>query len=497
MAKNHQTSQFLTKKHLARLERERLQTRYILFVSALVLIIVIGVIIYGVLDQTVLRAQQPVVSVNGDRITTEFFQQQVRYGRYSLIRNAMNTYQFMQMFGNNPSTGSQFVGQLQQIKNELQPQTIGKQVIDQLTDNLLIRQEAKKRGITVSDAEMQKAFQEAFGFFPGGTPTPTPTLKPLPTSTLSAFQMTVTAPTATPVVTTTPTVTASLAAPAATLTATVTASAQITSSQGTTTTQPAQTVVPTPTQPLTPTATATPYTLDAYKKNYKDTVDNFQKQYAITEATLRYVIESQIYREKVMAAVIGETPRAQEQVWARHILVADEAQANTLLKEIQADDAATWVKLAAANSTDTSNKDKGGDLGWFGKGRMVPEFDQAAFALKVGEVVSRPVKTSFGFHIIQALGHEDRPLSDQDYEQERQTRFQDWLTQAKAAAKIDSFKDIWVDRVPAEPTLPAQIDEAIQAAQQQQQSQPQIPGQAVPPVPNDAQQPPQPDQPTP
>jgi foldase protein PrsA len=74
------------------------------------------------------------------------------------------------------------------------------------------------------------------------------------------------------------------------------------------------------------------------------------------------------------------------------------AKAEDVLKRVRAGE--DFAKLAKEFSTDTSNKDKGGDLGWFGHGAMVPEFEQAAFALKPGEV-SELVQTKFGYHIIK------------------------------------------------------------------------------------------------
>ena len=93
-----------------------------------------------------------------------------------------------------------------------------------------------------------------------------------------------------------------------------------------------------------------------------------------------------------------------EQVRARHILVAGngvdaKAKAEKILTEIKA--GADFVMVAKQHSDDKSNSDKGGDLGFFTRGKMVPEFETAAFALdKVGDL-SGLVETKFGFHIIQ------------------------------------------------------------------------------------------------
>lgn len=86
------------------------------------------------------------------------------------------------------------------------------------------------------------------------------------------------------------------------------------------------------------------------------------------------------------------------EVHARHILVDNEVKANQLLAQIKA--GADFAKLAKENSTDTGSAQNGGDLGFFSKGEMVAEFENAAFALKAGEV-SGVVKSQFGYHIIK------------------------------------------------------------------------------------------------
>jgi foldase protein PrsA len=86
------------------------------------------------------------------------------------------------------------------------------------------------------------------------------------------------------------------------------------------------------------------------------------------------------------------------QIRASHILVADEATAKEVKKKLAAGE--KFEDLAAEYSTDPGSGQNGGDLGWFGEGAMVKEFQDAAFKLKEGEV-SEPVKSEFGYHIIK------------------------------------------------------------------------------------------------
>ncbi len=88
-------------------------------------------------------------------------------------------------------------------------------------------------------------------------------------------------------------------------------------------------------------------------------------------------------------------------VRASHILVEKQSQALKVLEELKA--GADFGGLAKKYSTCPSGK-RGGDLGQFGRGQMVREFEQAAFALKPGQVTEQPIKTQFGYHIIKRTG---------------------------------------------------------------------------------------------
>jgi len=107
----------------------------------------------------------------------------------------------------------------------------------------------------------------------------------------------------------------------------------------------------------------------------------------VTDEQLR-----KLYAEKVAER------KDEDEVHARHILVKDEADAKAIVKELKK--GADFEQVAKDKSLDKGSGAQGGDLGYFTKDKMVPEFADAAFKLKPGEI-SQPVKTSFGWHIIK------------------------------------------------------------------------------------------------
>jgi peptidyl-prolyl cis-trans isomerase C len=108
---------------------------------------------------------------------------------------------------------------------------------------------------------------------------------------------------------------------------------------------------------------------------------------SVTDADARKVYDDQV---KLL--------KPEEEVSARHILVETEAEAKALKEKL--DKGADFAQLAKENSKDPGSKDDGGNLGYFGHGQMVPQFEDVVFKLKKGEV-SEPVKTQFGWHLIK------------------------------------------------------------------------------------------------
>jgi hypothetical protein len=203
------------------------------------------------------------------------------------------------------------------------------------------------------------------------------------------------------------------------------------------------------------------------------------KDNLVANAQLAQIDKSVTLSDAELQKMYDANKKDYEQVHARHILIAfkgspaaqagkkelteDEAKAKAedLRKKIAA--GAKFEDLAKTESDDVGSAANGGDLGNFSHGQMVPEFDQAAFALKPGEV-SNVVRTQFGFHIIKVESHDFADMDGVKAKLEKdlhQKKVQEQLDKLKADAKPE-FNDAYF-APPAPPAAPAEAKPAASA----------------------------------
>jgi peptidyl-prolyl cis-trans isomerase C len=150
----------------------------------------------------------------------------------------------------------------------------------------------------------------------------------------------------------------------------------------------------------------------------------------IQNAYLGRRLESVVDEKSVRASYeeyIKNNP-AKEEISARHILVQSEAQAKDVIAELKR--GADFAAVASAKSIDPSGKQNGGDLGFFSREDMVPEFSEAAFKMKDGETSAVPVKSQFGWHVIKV---EARRTASPSFEEMREQITNDMQQQAANA----------------------------------------------------------------
>ena len=184
-------------------------------------------------------------------------------------------------------------------------------------------------------------------------------------------------------------------------------------------------------------------TLNEFKESLREEITGQMRNQALRERVTGIVEPTD---EDLLAYFETNISRydSPEEVRASHILVADETAAQELLNQLNA--GADFAELAKAHSTDTPSAEKGGDLDWFARGAMVKEFEDAAFALEIGEI-SGIVKSEFGYHIIKltdrkaahtpSLEEVKDQVRDNYIEEIRNERFTAWYDEVSAAALLE------------------------------------------------------------
>jgi peptidyl-prolyl cis-trans isomerase C len=162
------------------------------------------------------------------------------------------------------------------------------------------------------------------------------------------------------------------------------------------------------------------------------------------------------YDQQVKAA------KPEEEVKARHILVETEAQIKDVITKLNG--GADFEKLAKEVSKDPGSKETGGDLGFFSRGQMVPQFEEAAFKLDKGKI-SEPIQTQFGWHVIKVDDKRTRPLPT--FEQVKERLVASMIHQKAQATGLELRQKAEVEFLDAEIKKAVEAEKAAGAPKKQ------------------------------
>lgn len=390
----------LTRKQRSRLERERRMERILLWSVAAVGVVIVGVLVYGFVIEKIIKEREPVAIVNDVPITTAEFQARVRFTRAQIEQELQRWLFEQQAIDPTDSDMQPYLEYAQGAVRDLQAQlaaenalTLGEQVLDQLIQEALVRQEAERRGIVVAPEELQQEIELFFGY-DRNPATPTP------------------APTATPPLT------------------------------------PTEVLTPTPT--LTPLPTATPMTEAAFRERYDTYLGQTLKPLGISEQEYRSWVEASLMLEELQEQMVAEVPEMVDQVELWLLTAESEEQANEFVARLDAGE--DFQTLADELAEDESGVSYGRELDWYPKSlledRLGAELADLAFSLKVGER-SSPVPDEDGmqYTVIGVVGHETRELDEFFRQQLGSKAFQEWLEAQEVLVERKDYQD----RVPLEP----------------------------------------------
>jgi parvulin-like peptidyl-prolyl isomerase len=361
--------------------------------------VIVGVLGYGVIAEEVIEPRQPVAIVDEAPITTADFQARVKFRRLQLQNQVGYLYQQQQAFAaqgeasSGQSLQDYIQGQINDLQSQLAPENaeaIGQQVLDQMIQEKLVRQEAKRRDITVSSEELQSSIHENFGYSPDATPAPT-------------------------------------------------VSAPLTSTESLTTAQ--STTPPTP----------TPMTEADFREMYNRYIRDGLKPLGVSEQQYRSWVEVSLLTEKLQEDMKEELPDEAEQVKVRLLSVRDEERANELAQRL--DSGEDFQTLADELEADEESPGFSNELEWLPRdvltNRLNEDLADLAFSLEVGEH-TEPVtigEEGQSYFIIEVVGHEARELEASVRDSLAQDAFQAWLEAQQSLVTRES----WQSRVPTEP----------------------------------------------
>ncbi len=384
--RNVQIPKEQTRKQLSRAEREAKQNRTVLLIVGGVVALLVLIVGFGILRENVFILNEPVANINGETISTREFQNRVRLARLTLNQQVARA----QALGDTQSA-QQYQAQLDD------PKGLGAQVLNEMRDEILLKQGAKDFGVTVTPDEVQVFLEEDLGYL-RNPPTPAPTRTPAPTPTV---------------------------------------------------TEP---ITQTPTPTVTPFPTSTPVTKEGFDKLYQDQL-SVLGSVGVTDADYRKMVELRLIGEKVKAAIASTVPTTTEQIKFRYIRV-DAADVQTVTQSINTDGfdkvyqavvSATYpvTTVVASETFDWVPMDEISQTTEFG-----PALAEALFSTPISQVVSLQINAAgTASYTAQILDKGVHPINASFLNSRQQAAQEAWLE----ARRDPRFFLTWEDRVPTKP----------------------------------------------
>jgi parvulin-like peptidyl-prolyl isomerase len=456
--------------------RDRKRNLRLMLIVGGIVGVALVLVLFGVVSELIIKPNSVLAQVEDQTIVTRNFWQQARLRQSELENQRLRLQIFAQQFGDS----SLFASQIASINATLaSPLTLGTQVLNDMIEGAVLQIKAPEVGVAVTDEEVEETLRDEVARGQGALTVPQATA-----TADAAIEATATAESFTPTPLPSPSPTPEDDADSA---PTATAAGETTETQ--------EEEAPTPEPPAVLTA-------DLYEEGLGTLEENLRDNAGMNLTSYREVIRARLLRTKMSETISQDlVSTTEEQVRVRHILIAvdpepeeapppaetpaaepeskeesGESTAETTAGatvEVDEDDSPPpleiwnpdangdgrvddaealafaqmlhqrildgedFADLALQFSSDPGSGAEGGDLGWAGPGRYVPEFDEAAFSLEVGEI-SAPVKTSFGYHILEVLERDDeRPKEEAALQQEYAQAFQTWLQEQVLSLNID------------------------------------------------------------
>jgi len=387
----------MTKKQRTRAEREARMNRWIIASTVAVGVLVIGILVYGYLAENVFKGRAPVATVNGVPITTADFQARVRH--YRIVLQEQRDYytaQRMQLDPTDPNASfllEHLNGQIRQLDSmlsEASATALGKEVLDRMVQEELIRQEAARRGLTVSQEEIDRAIEEQFGYDrDAAVAFLTPTVVP---------------------------------------TAPVTAETALTA-----------TATPVP----------TPVPKEEFDRRYQEYVKTYLKPSGLSEAKFRAMVEASLLYDKLQQAMAAEVPQTMEQVRIRYLSFPTQEDAGKVAERLGKGE--KWEDIAAEIKADEKSAAYASEPEWVTHGFLKEQFGEEAagtiWETPAPQYTAPLAGTDSRWYIVQVMGREVRELESWLRSYEEQRAFQEWLQAQMATVQ---YSEDWASKVPTQ-----------------------------------------------